>query len=71
MRNTRKYEKEFRINAVKHWENSEKSVSEIAEALGVPLDLPLQGGLRNIRSKEKKHFLDPGTLSPVMKNIIV
>ena len=36
MRKTRKYDKEFRINAVKHYESSEKNITEVAEALGVP-----------------------------------
>ena len=42
MRDQRKYDKEFRINAVKHYVDSEKSVEEVAKELDVPISI-LQG----------------------------
>jgi len=37
MRSTRRYDKEFRINAVKHLKGSDKSLREVAEGLGIPV----------------------------------
>ena len=43
MRNTRRYDKEFRINAVKHLKSSDKGLREVAESLGIPVST-LSGG---------------------------
>ena len=39
MRRQRTYDKEFRINAVKHYKNSGKSPKETAAGLGVPISI--------------------------------
>jgi len=36
MRTVRKYDKEFRINGVKHYESSGKKVKEVAGGLEIP-----------------------------------
>ena len=39
MRRQRTYDKEFRINAAKHYKSGEKSLAEVATRLGVPINL--------------------------------
>ncbi len=58
MRKTRKYDKEFRINAVKHYENSEKSITEVAKALGIPIST-LKGWITEYKEQGEKAF--PGS----------
>lgn len=36
MRNVRKYDREFKLNAVKHYRESGKKLVEVADDLGVP-----------------------------------
>ena len=63
MRNTRRYEKEFRINAVKHWESSGKSVAEVAEGLGVP-GSTLAGWIKEYKEQGEKAFPGSGKIKP-------
>ncbi|MBM3199085.1 MAG: transposase, partial [Chlamydiae bacterium] len=36
MENQRKYDKEFKVNAVKLYEEREKKLGEVADSLGIP-----------------------------------
>jgi transposase len=63
MRNTRKYDKEFRINAVKHLKNSNKSLKEVAESLGVPIST-LNGWAKEYEQNGEESFPGSGKIKP-------
>ena len=63
MRNQRKYDREFRINAVKHYESSGKSITEIAEALGIPIST-LKGWIKEYAEQGDKAFPGSGKIKP-------
>lgn len=61
MRKIRKYDKEFRLNAVKHYESSGKSISNISEALGIPLST-LAGWIKEYREQGEMAFPGSGNI---------
>ena len=63
MDNQRKYDKEFRIRAVKHCEASEKSASQVARDLGIP-DSTLHGWVREYKEHREKSFPGSGKIKP-------
>lgn len=63
MRNTRKYDKEFRINAVKHLTSSDKGLREIAEGLGIPAST-LRGWMKEYEQQGEKSFPGSGNIKP-------
>ena len=63
MRDQRKYDKEFRINAVKHYVDSEKSVGEVAKGLGVPIST-LHGWIKEYKEHGDKSFPGSGNIKP-------
>ena len=40
MRGSRKYDKEFKLNAIKHYEINKKSLNEVSHNLGILIFLP-------------------------------
>lgn len=63
MRYTRGYDKEFRINAVKHFKSSSKRVKEIAEAFGMPQST-LRGWIKEYEEHGEKSFPGSGNIKP-------
>lgn len=63
MRKLRKYDKEFRINAVKHYETSGKSLKVVAENLGVPI-ATLSGWVKEYKEHGKDSFPGSGNIKP-------
>jgi len=63
MRNIRKYEKEFRINAVKLVKSSDKSLKEIAEGLGIPIST-LNGWVKEYEENGEGSFPGSGKIKP-------
>lgn len=59
----RKYDKEFRINAVKHCKNSGKTVKAVAEDLGVPIST-LTGWIREYKEHKEEAFPGSGNIKP-------
>lgn len=63
MRNTRKYDKEFRINAVKHLKSSDKGLREVAEGLGIPRST-LNGWVKEYEEHGEESFPGSGNIKP-------
>ena len=63
MRNIRRYDKEFRVNAVKHLKNSDKSLKEVAESLGIPVST-LSGWVKEYEQHGEKSFPGSGKIKP-------
>lgn len=63
MRKIRKYDKEFRINAVKHYESSGKNATEVAKALGVPAST-LAGWIKEYHENKEQSFPGSGKVKP-------
>lgn len=63
MRKTRKYDREFRINAVKHYESRGKSLREVGENLGVPIPT-LSGWVKEYKEQGEKAFPGSGNIKP-------
>ena len=61
MRTVRKYDKEFRINAVKYYESSSKKVKEVAEALRIP-ESTLNGWIKEYSEHGDKSFPGSGNI---------
>lgn len=63
MKKARKYDKEFRINAIKHYESSGKTVKEVAEGLGIPL-ATLHGWIKEYKAHGEQSFPGSGNIKP-------
>lgn len=63
MRNTRRYDKEFRINAVKHLKSSDKGLREVAENLGIPVST-LSGWVKEYEQHGEQSFPGSGKIKP-------
>ena len=63
MRSTKRYEKEFRINAVKHFKSSGKGLGEVAEGLGIPVST-LSGWIKEYEEHGEKSFPGSGNIKP-------
>lgn len=63
MRNQRRYDREFRLNAVKHYEANEKSLTEVAQDLGIPTST-LAGWIREYKEQGEKSFPGSGKIKP-------
>jgi len=63
MRNQRQYDKEFRINAVKHYESSNKSLLQIAKDLGIPSST-LSGWVQEYKDHGEQSFPGSGKIKP-------
>lgn len=63
MKEQKKYDKEFRVNAIKHCQNSEKSVSQVAKDLGIP-NTTLHGWIKEYKEHGEKSFPGSGNIKP-------
>lgn len=63
MRNTRRYDKEFRINAVKHFKSGHKGLKEIADDLGIP-PTTLRGWVKEYDQHGDQSFPGSGKIKP-------
>lgn len=63
MRTLRKYDKEFRINAVKHYQSSGNSLEAVAESLGIP-PATLHGWIREYKDQGDQSFSGSGNIKP-------
>lgn len=63
MRSQRKYDKEFQINAVKHYEASGKSLKEIAKNLGIPCST-FHGWVKEYKEHGEESFPGSGNIKP-------
>ena len=63
MRNTRQYDKKFRINAVKHLKSSDKGLREVAESLGIPVST-LSGWVKEYEQHGEQSFPGSGKIKP-------
>lgn len=59
----RTYDKEFRINAVKHYQSGEKSLAEVANSLGVPVST-LSGWVKEYKEQGENAFPGSGNIKP-------
>jgi len=63
MRKTRRYDREFKINAIKHYESSGKKIDEVAEGLGIPLST-LAGWIKEYKEHKGQSFPGSGNIKP-------
>lgn len=63
MSSTRQYDKEFRINAIKHWESDKKSFVEVGRDLGIPPST-LRGWVKEYREHGEDSFPGSGNIKP-------
>lgn len=64
MKEQRIYDKEFRLNAIKHHQSSEKSVAQVAKDLGVPPST-LYGWIKEYKEHGEESFPGSGNIKPV------
>jgi transposase-like protein len=63
MRNQRKYDKEFRMNAVKHYESRGKSIDAVSKDLGIPSST-LYGWVQEYKEHGEQSFPGSGHIKP-------
>lgn len=63
MRKIRRYDREFKINAVKHYESSGKKLNEVAEGLGIPSST-LAGWIKEYKEHKEQSFPGSGNIKP-------
>lgn len=63
MKQPRKYDKEFRINAIKHYESSGKTLKEVAAGLGIPIST-FSGWIKEYREQGELAFPGSGNIKP-------
>ncbi|MCB1113070.1 MAG: transposase, partial [Chlamydiia bacterium] len=63
MKNQRKYDQEFKVNAVKLYRESGKSVGKIAQDLGIPLTT-LNQWVKQFKEHGEASFVGSGALKP-------
>ena len=63
MKNQRKYDREFKVNAVKLYRESGKSVGKIAQDLGIPLTT-LNQWVKQFKEHGEESFVGSGSLKP-------
>lgn len=63
MRSQRQYDREFRINAVKHYLSSEKGMVQIAKDLGIPSST-LCGWVKEYKEHGEDSFPGSGNIKP-------
>lgn len=63
MRESRTYDKEFKINAIKHYETSGKNIVKVAEALGIPTST-LHGWIQEYQKHGDESFPGSGNIKP-------
>ena len=63
MDNQKKYDREFKLNAVKLYQESGKSLSEVSNNLGVPLTT-LAGWVKQCKEHGEKSFVGSGLVMP-------
>jgi transposase-like protein len=68
MKNQRKYEREFKLNAVKLYRESGKSLGKIAEDLGIPMTTLAQW-VTQFRDHGETSFVGSGSLQPCNEEI--
>ncbi len=68
MKNQRKYEREFKLNAVKLYRESGKSLGKIAEGLGIPMTTLAQW-VTQFRNHGGESFVGSGSLSPCNEEV--
>lgn len=59
----RTYDKEFRMNAVKHYESSGKKLKEVAENLGIPIST-LRCWVKECQKHGEQAFPGSGNIKP-------
>jgi transposase-like protein len=63
MKNQKKYDREFKINAVKLYRESGKTLEEIGQDLGIP-KTTLYGWIEEFKEHGKNSFPGSGSLKP-------
>ena len=63
MKKQRQYDKEFRINAIKHFESSGKSLSQVAKDLGIPPST-FCGWVQEHKQHGEQSFPGSGNIKP-------
>ena len=63
MRSQRQYDREFRINAVKHYEASGKTIAEVSKSLGIPTTT-LYGWIKEYKEQGERSFPGSGNIEP-------
>jgi transposase-like protein len=63
MKNLRKYDREFKLNAVKLYQESGKKLAEIAQNLGIPKST-LNVWIHQFKENGEKSFPGSGVLKP-------
>jgi len=63
MKNQRKYDREFKLNAIKLYQESGKSLSEIAQNLGIPMTT-LATWIQQFKENGNDSFPGSGSLMP-------
>jgi transposase len=68
MTNQRKYEREFKLNAVKLYRESGKSLVKIAKDLGIPMTTLAQW-VSQFKDHGEQSFVGSGSLSPCNEEV--
>ena len=63
MRKTRRYDKEFRLNAIEHHRRSDKGLKAVAEDLGIP-PTTLGGWVKEHEKHGEQSFPGSGKIKP-------
>jgi transposase-like protein len=68
MKNQRKYDREFKLNAVKLYRESGKSLGKLALDLGIPLPT-LANWVKQFKEQGEDSFVGSGTLMPCNEEV--
>jgi transposase len=68
MKNQRKYDREFKLNATKLYRESGKSIAEVAESLGIPLTTLAQW-IKQFKEHGEESFVGSGSLMPCNEEV--
>jgi len=68
MKNQRKYDREFKLNAVKLYRESGKSLGRVALDLGIPLPT-LASWVKQFKEHGEDSFVGSGTLMPCNEEV--
>jgi transposase-like protein len=63
MKNQRKYDREFKLNAVKLYRESGKSLGKLSQDLGIPLTTLAQW-VKQFKDRGEESFVGSGSLMP-------
>jgi transposase-like protein len=68
MKNQRKYDREFKLNAVKLYRESGKSLAKVAQDLGIPLTTLAQW-VKQFQEQGEDSFVGSGALMPCNEEV--